>query len=127
MAMASLTIMNVLTRLARSKMGLVLISHAISTEHESRTGKVYIKWAPSISVNIPGKKPSQSFHTQLTGLADSILLATQGVDGTGKAARVVRSIGTPYYEAGGRNDMFPDGMLLDDLFVEKKNKKEKNR
>ena len=86
--------------------GLVLISHSVDVEIETRTKK-YTKSVPSF------KRKQQS---RLLGMADFILYcdfaSVKGSDGETTYARVIRTKAAEAYTAGDRTGNMPDPLPL---------------
>ncbi|MBX3387189.1 MAG: ATP-binding protein [Phycisphaeraceae bacterium] len=97
----------VLTRLASLPYGLVLISHAVDRQIETRTGE-YTKTVPSL--------PDRARQVVL-GLVDMILfcdtVARKDERGQTAVQRVIRTKPHPTYEAGDRTGRLPDTLPLD--------------
>ncbi len=97
----------VLTRLASLPYGLVLISHAVDRQIETRTGE-YTKTLPSL--------PDRARHVVL-GLVDMILfcdtISRKDERGQVTVQRVIRTKPHPTYEAGDRTGRLPDTLPLD--------------
>ena len=95
-----------LTRLSMLPYGLVLISHSVDVEIETRTKK-YTKSVPSF------KRKQQS---RLLGMADFILYcdfaSVKGSDGETTYARVIRTKAAEAYTAGDRTGNMPDPLPL---------------
>ena len=95
-----------LTRLAHLPSGLVLISHAVDREQETRTA-TFTKTMPTL----PGKA-----REVVTGLADMILYCdVEPVVTDGKVTgynRVMRTTPTATYEAGDRTGRLPEVLPL---------------
>ena len=96
-----------LNKLAMLPYGIVLISHAITREITSRTGK-YNRTIPSF------KEREQS---KLLGMADFILfcdlLSVPGADGKTELRRVIRTKTSESYVSGDRTGKLPDPLPLD--------------
>lgn len=97
----------VLTKLASLPYGLILISHAVERQVETRTGN-YTRTVPSL--------PDRARNVVL-GMADIILygevVATKDKDGNFVTQRVLRTKPHPSYEAGDRTGRLPDTIPLD--------------
>ncbi len=97
----------VLTKLASLPCGLVLISHAVDREVETRTEK-YTKTQPSLPDRARGV---------VLGLVDMVLYADtvtrRAKDGSLLIDRVIRTKPNPAYEAGDRTGRLPDLLPLD--------------
>ena len=96
-----------LTKLSMLPYGLVFISHALTREITTRTGK-YDRVIPSFKEREQGR---------LLGMADFILYCNLVVvpdgDGTPQAHRVIRTKTSETYVAGDRTGRLPDPMPLD--------------
>ena len=96
----------VLTKLSMLPYGLVLVSHAMVQEIQTRTGPVH-KIVPSLP-----DKPRK----MLLGMADMILFFDQEIvrseDGKQSIRRVVRTQPSPNYEAGDRTGRLPEAIDL---------------
>ena len=97
----------VLTKLASLPYGLVLISHAVDREVETRTG-TFTRTVPSLPDRARGV---------VLGLVDIILFcdatATKDKDGNVTTQRIVRTKPHPAYEAGDRTGRLPETIPLD--------------
>ena len=97
----------VMTRLASLPYGLILISHAVERQVETRTGN-YTRTLPSL--------PERARNVVL-GMVDIILygevIATKDKDGNFVTQRVLRTKPHPSYEAGDRTGRLPDTIPLD--------------
>jgi hypothetical protein len=96
-----------LTKLSMLPYGLVLISHAITREVTTRTGK--------LDRVIPSFKERE--HGRLLGMADFILycdlIVVPDEDGKPQAQRVIRTKTSETYIAGDRTGRLPDPLPLD--------------
>jgi hypothetical protein len=102
-----LELMRVLNKLAGLPTGLVLVGHAKEKEVKTRTGTF-----DRITLCF-----SSSIEEAITAFVDVALYARVETH-EGEKIRVVRSLYSDDYFAGGRIDFFEDGMLLEDLFNE---------
>lgn len=97
----------VMTRLASLPYGLILISHSVDREIETRTGN-YTRTMPSLPERARGV---------VLGLVDIILYcdstATRDKDGNVLTHRVLRTKPHPAYEAGDRTGRLPETLPLD--------------
>jgi hypothetical protein len=104
-ARVRLELMRVLNKLSALPTGLVLVGHAKEKEVKTRTAKY-----DRMTVCFSG-----SIEEAITAFVDVGLYArVETIDG--EKVRVVRSLHSDDYFAGGRINFFKDGMLLEDLF-----------
>jgi hypothetical protein len=98
-------LMRVLSKLSALPTGLVLVGHSKEKEVKTRTGtfdRVTLCFSPSIEEGV-------------AHFVD-IALYCRVENRDDEKIRVVRSVHTEEYLAGGRINFFDDGMLLEDLF-----------
>jgi hypothetical protein len=107
-ARVRLELMRVLHKLAALSTGLVLVGHSKEKEVKTRTGNF-----DRVTLCFSG-----SIEEAITAFVD-IALYARIEDREDKKERVVRSVYSNDYFAGGRVDFFKDGMLLENLFKEK--------
>ena len=97
----------VLHRLARLPYGLILISHAMDKEYETRTGQK-VKTIPTLP---------EKAHDVVIGMVDLVLFCDAEAYTTDEGARqyrrVMRTKPSPHYEAGDRSGRLPDTLPLD--------------
>jgi hypothetical protein len=104
-----LELMRVLNKLSALPTGLVLVGHSKEKEVRTRTGTF-----DRITLCF-----SASIEEAITAFVDVALFChVENIDDEKK--RVVRSICSNEYFAGGRINFFEDGMLLEDLFKQTK-------
>lgn len=107
-ARVKLELMRVLKKLAALPVGLVLVGHSKEKEVKTRTGTF-----DRVTLCFSG-----SIEEAITAFVD-IALYCHVEDVDDKKVRLVRSIGTNEYFAGGRIHFYEDGMLLENLFKTK--------
>jgi hypothetical protein len=108
-ARVRMELMRVLHKLAALPTGLVLVGHSKEKEVKTRTGTF-----DRITLCFSG-----SIEEAITAFVDIALYCRiENVDDVKK--RIVRSVYSNDYFAGGRVNFFDDGMLLSDLFTQKK-------
>jgi hypothetical protein len=112
-ARVRLELMRVLNKLSALPTGLVLVGHAKEKEVKTRTGTF-----DRITLCFSG-----SIEEAITAFVDIGLYCRVEPNGEGERVRVVRSLFSDEYFAGGRVNFFDDGMLLEDLFKPKGGKK----
>jgi hypothetical protein len=113
-ARVKLELMRVLNKLSALPTGLVLVGHSKEKEVKQKSGKKYDR----ITLCFSG-----SIEEAITAFVDVALYACIEpieVDGEMREVRVVHSLPSDKYFAGGRVSLFEEGMLLEDLFKEKK-------
>lgn len=111
-ALIRVEFMRVINKLAALPTGLVLVSHSVEKEFETRTGK-FTKVIPNLTNTI---------RASLIGVVDCVLFCDVEVV-EGERIRVIRSKPHKDYEAGDRTGLFTDGMLLENLFKKSGGKK----
>lgn len=110
-ARVRLELMRVLHKLAALPTGLVLVGHSKEKEVKTRTGTF-----DRVTLCFSG-----SIEEAITAFVD-IALYARIEDKDEKKERIVRSIYSNDYFAGGRVNFFEDGMLLENLFKTKGDK-----
>jgi hypothetical protein len=102
--------MRVLNKLASLPTGLVLVGHSRIKEMKNRVGKKYNKVSLAFSEKV---------EEEIAAFVDiSLYCCIENIDD--KKLRIVHSLTSDNYFAGGRSNMFEDGSLLSDLFNQKK-------
>jgi len=91
-----------ISKIARSRYGLVLICHAFTVTEEDTTGE-YTKTVPSLSGKLRG---------QVEAVADLILLADTVTEGKGHEERVIFTKPSKYHTAGDRTGKLPARLPL---------------
>jgi hypothetical protein len=104
-ARVRIELMRVLNKLAGLPTGLVLVGHAKEREVKTKTGNF-----DRVTLCFSG-----SIEEAITAFVDVALYARVETH-EGEKSRVVRTLHSDDYFAGGRIDFFKDGMLLEDLF-----------
>ena len=96
----------VLIRLAMLPYGLILVSHSMDREYETRTEK-YIRTVPTLPEKV---------RKMVVGLVDMILFCdietAQDKDGKAVIRRVMRTKPSKTYDAGDRTGLLPETLPL---------------
>jgi hypothetical protein len=108
-ARVKMELMRVLNKLAALPTGLILVGHSKMKEVKTKRGNF-----DKVTLSF-----SNSIEEAIVGFVDIGLYCCIHTE-DGESTRVVRSLPHDDYFAGGRVDLFKDGMLLSDLFKQKK-------